>query len=89
MGRKALLLLSGVGMLVSMTGAATVLLAFRVEEEEEEDSDGSVAGYVTVVLVCLFVFNFAYGWGYKCVSNSPTCMHEFVVHVAIIYTMQN
>ena len=46
-------------MMVSMVGAATVLLVFRVEEE----GGGSVAGYVTVVLVCFFVFNFAYGWG--------------------------
>jgi sugar porter (SP) family MFS transporter len=59
-GRKALLLLGGAGMLVSMAGAATVLLVFRVEEEVE---GGSVAGYVTVVLICFFVFNFAYGWG--------------------------
>jgi MFS family permease len=34
-GRKALLLVGGAGMLVSMAGAATVLLVFRVEEEEE------------------------------------------------------
>ena len=50
-------------MLVSMAGAATVLLVFRVEEEEEEERGGSVAGYVSVALVCFFVFNFAYGWG--------------------------
>ena len=60
-GRKALLLLGGLGMILSMTGAATVLLVFRVEEEE---GGGSVAGYVTVTLICFFVFNFAYGWGY-------------------------
>ena len=50
-------------MMVSMAGAATVLMIFRVEEEDQ----GSVAaGYVTVALVCLFIFNFAYGWGYVC-----------------------
>ena len=58
-GRKALLLMGGIGMLFSMLAAATILLVFNVEEEE----GGSVAGYITVVLVCFFVFNFAYGWG--------------------------
>ena len=59
-GRKALLLLGGVGMMVSMMGAALVLMIFNVEERE---GGGSVAGYATVGLICFFVFNFAYGWG--------------------------
>lgn len=60
MGRKALLLLGGTGMLISMITAATVLLVSGIEEDED---GSSVAGYVTVTLICIFVFNFAYGWG--------------------------
>ena len=78
MGRKPLLLLGGVGMLVSIAGAATVLLVFRVEEKE-----GSVAGYVTVALICFFVFNFAYGWGYAR-AHIDYCLY---IHAVIAYLL--
>ena len=52
-------MLSGaLGMLFSMATAATLILAFRVE-----DGRSTAVGYIVVVLICLFVFNFAYGWG--------------------------
>jgi len=45
-------------MMSSMATAATLILAFRVEE------GGSTAvGYIVVVFVCFFVFNFAYSYG--------------------------
>lgn len=66
-------------MMVSMAGAATVLMIFRVEEEDQ----GSVAaGYVTVALVCLFIFNFAYGWGYVCIPICTKAYHFFhAIHI--------
>ena len=60
-GRKALLLLGSLGMLLSILTAGTIILVWRVGEA---DSGGvNIAGYVVVVFVCFFVFNFAYGWG--------------------------
>ena len=52
-------MLSGaLGMLFSMATAATLILAFRVEE------GGSTAvGYIVVALICSFMFAFACGWG--------------------------
>ena len=57
-GRKALLLSSSLGMLFSMATAATLILAFQVEE-----GGSRAVGYIVVILICFFVFNFAYGWG--------------------------
>jgi len=57
-GRKALMLSGALGMLFSMATAATLILAFRVE-----DGGSTAVGYIVVVLICFFVFNFAYGWG--------------------------
>lgn len=45
-------------MFLSMVTAATLIVAFKVDE-----GDNEAVGYVVVLLVCLFVFNFAYGWG--------------------------
>ena len=45
-------------MMFSMLVAATLILAFKVEEGKNEE-----VGYVVVLFVCFFVFNFAYGWG--------------------------
>ncbi len=58
-GRKPLLLMGAIGMCVSMVAAATLILAFRVDEGENK-----AVGYVVVLLICSFVINFAYGWGY-------------------------
>ena len=58
LGRKVLLLLSGLGMFFTMATTATLILVFRVEE------GGSTAvGYIVVALICCFMFAFAYGWG--------------------------
>ena len=67
-------------MILSMTGAATVLLVFRVEEEE---GGGSVAGYVTVTLICFFVFNFAYGWGYVLIPLIHTPLGQKKVPILV------
>ena len=58
LGRKALLLLGTLNLLLSMVTAATLLLAFRVEE-----GGSRVVSYIVVVLICYFVFNYAYSYG--------------------------
>ena len=58
LGRKALLLLGTLNLLLSMATAATLLLAFRVEE-----GGSRVVSYIVVVLICYFVFNYAYSYG--------------------------
>lgn len=57
-GRKVLLLLGGLGMLVSMATSATLILVFRVEE-----GGSRAVGYIVVAFICFFFFFFAYGWG--------------------------
>ena len=58
LGRKALLLLGTLNLLLSMAIAATLLLAFRVEE-----GGSRAVSYIVVVLICYFVFNYAYSYG--------------------------
>lgn len=62
-GRKTLLLLGGVGMLLSMFAAATFIKAFGIEDSQCSSENIGAIGYVVVFFVCFFVFNFAYSWG--------------------------
>ncbi len=55
-----MLLLGAVGMMVSMSVAATLILVYRIDEEEE---DNLVVGYTVAVLVCCFVYSYSATWG--------------------------
>lgn len=59
-GRKSLLLIGGIGMFLSLFGAATFIKSFGIEDTE---CSGQEVGAIVVFFVCFFVFNFAYSWG--------------------------
>ena len=64
-GRKPLLLVSGVAMTIFVALAATLILVFDLEDltEEQLSEEKKTAGYVVVILVVVFmcIFSFSYG----------------------------
>jgi hypothetical protein len=59
LGRKSLLLLGGLGMLITMVTSATLIVVFQIED----GGSTSAAEYIVVAFICLFMFAFTYGWG--------------------------
>ena len=68
-GRKPLLLFGGLGMLVCLTTAATLIHVFNLDDLTEEKLNGAAkitAAYVVVILVILFasIYSMSFGWVY-------------------------